>query len=89
MYSYQPEPLTQPSAKSIAREWINNRIAKPTKSYSWSQMCWLMDQLAVRCIEESLRLGEDEDRLCERLDNAHEIIHSAWYSGAPKYARRW
>jgi hypothetical protein len=50
-------------------------------------MRWLMDQLAERCIAESLRLREDEDRLCERLDNAHEIIYSAWYSVAPEYAR--
>jgi hypothetical protein len=31
MYSHQPEPLTQPSAKSIAREWINNRIGETAK----------------------------------------------------------
>ena len=83
MYSSHPEPLTQTSASSIAREWINNRIEKPTKSYAWSQMRWLMDQLAERCIAESLRLREDEDRLCERIDNSHEIIYSAWYSVAP------
>jgi hypothetical protein len=89
MYSSHPEPLTQTSASLIAREWINNRIEKPTKAYAWSQMRWLMNQLAERCIAESLRLGEDEDRLCERLDNAHEIIYSAWHSVAPEYATRW
>lgn len=88
MYSSHPEPLTQTSASSIAREWINNRIEKPTKAYAWSQMRWLMDQLAERCIAESLRLKEDEDGLCERLDNANEIIYSAWYSVAPEYAAR-
>jgi hypothetical protein len=89
MYSAQPEPLAQAPAKSIAREWIDARITKPTKAYARSQMPWLMDQLAERCIEESLRLGEHEDLLCERLDNAHEIISSAWHSLAPGYATRW
>lgn len=89
MYSSHPEPLTQLQAKSIAHEWVNNQIAKPAKAYTWSQMRWLMDELAERCIAESLRLGEDEDRLCERLDKAHEIIYSAWYSVAPEYATRW
>jgi hypothetical protein len=48
-----------------------------------------MEQLAEQCIAESLRLGEDEDGLCERLVKANEIIYCAWYSTAPEYATRW
>ena len=74
MDSYRTEPLTQQSAAAIARRWIDYRIEKPTKAYAWSQMRWFMDQLASRCIAESLRCGEDEDDLYQRLDNAYDII---------------
>lgn len=87
--SEHTEPLTESSAKAIAREWIDNRIEEPRKQNSWSQMRWLMNQLAERCIAESLRLDEDEDGLCQRLDDAHDILFTAWYSSAPEYATSW
>ncbi len=87
--SEHAEPLTEPSAKAIAREWIDNRIEKPTKPYARSQMRWLMDQLAEPCITESLRLEEDVTGLWERLDYAHNILTTAWYSAASEEAISW
>jgi len=46
-----------------------------------------MTQLSNRCVEESLRLGEDEDELNLRLEKAHEILYGIWYSAAPRYAK--
>ena len=80
MYSYHPEPLTQPSARSIVHDWLTHNTEKPRQAYSWSQKNWLMGQLAEQCIAESLRLGEDKDRLCGRLNKAHDIISSTRYS---------
>lgn len=86
---YKPKPLTSQLAAAVAREWIDNAIEKPSKPYAWSQMRVLMDQLGDRCIAESLRLGEDEERLCARLTSAHDIIQSAWYASAPDHATHW
>ena len=46
-------------------------------------MRWLMDELASRCIAESLRLQEDEHDLFQRLCNAESVIQRAWWSAAP------
>jgi len=89
MYSPDSEALTQASASSIARKWVAKTVKKPIKPYAWSQMRWIMDELADRCIAESLRLGEDETRLCDRLDSAHDIIYWAWQTFAPDYATAW
>jgi hypothetical protein len=72
--------LTQQSAAALSRLWIEDRIEKPTAPHAWSQMRWLMDQLAHRCVAESLRLAEDEDCLFHRLSAAHDVISLAWYS---------
>ena len=89
MYPSDPEPLSQASASRIARKWVAKKVKRPIEPYAWSQMRWIMDELADHCIAESLRLGEDESRLCERLDNAHYIIYGAWCAFAPYYATDW
>jgi hypothetical protein len=80
--------LTQKTAVAIAREWIDGRIVRP-KDHLRSQMRGLMEQLATRCIAESLQQQEKEDQLCERLDAAWDILNSVWYAAAPEYATRW
>jgi hypothetical protein len=85
------DTLTEDEAQSLAREWIDNRIANPRDRFGYSQTRSLMDDLAKNCIAESLGNGEREDNLCERLAAAWDIIHSAWYAAAPEYATklRW
>jgi len=48
-----------------------------------------MEQLAARCIAESLRNNEDEFQLGDRLSSAREILWAVWYAGAPEIATRW
>lgn len=81
------EVLTDGQASQIAREWVDNRIEKPTGS-SRSQTRWLMDELARLCIAETLRCREGESELCARLDRAWGIIHGVWHALAPSFATK-
>jgi len=80
--------LTERDAQLLAREWIDNRIAKPRDRFGYSQTRSLMDDLAKSCIGESLRNRESDDGLCERLNEAWNIIYSTWRAAAPEYATR-
>ena len=82
------DTLTEREAQLLAREWIDNRIGKPPDRYSYSQTRSLMDDLAKNCIAESLRNQEGEDKLCELLAVAWDIVHSVWYAAAPDYATK-
>lgn len=82
------DPLTEREAQLVALEWIDNRIQQPPSGRPHSQTRSLMGGLAQKCIAESLRNGEDESSLCERLGIAWEILHSAWFAGAPEFATR-
>ncbi|MFQ5757756.1 MAG: hypothetical protein ACE5H7_16880 [Acidiferrobacterales bacterium] len=77
--------LTDVEAQSLAREWIDTRIPKPMGP---SQTRSLMGDLARYCIAETLRNRENEDGLNNRLYEAWDIIHSAWYAAAPAYATK-
>lgn len=81
--------LTRSTAGLVAREWIDNQFAAPSKPLIRSQMRWLMNELAVLCISKAVELDERADGLRERLDAAYGIISSAWYETAPEYATRW
>ncbi len=81
----ETEPLSPQSAAGLARSWIDNRLGKSPRAYMRSQMRRLMDQLAERCITETVRLNENEEGLYEQLDIAYNVIQSTWYSVAPAY----
>lgn len=83
-----PDTLTEGEAQSLAREWIDNCIAKPQDLLRCSQTRSLMDDLAKTCIAESLRNRESKDGLCERLYGAWNIIYSTWRAVAPEYATK-
>jgi hypothetical protein len=57
----QPDQLTPEEAKKVAREWINGQWSRT------AQIRWLMIELANLCISETLRSGQDEWGLRERL----------------------
>ena len=78
MYS---DALTKDEAVKYAKEWIEDQVE--------SHFRWLMDQLAARCLTESLKNGENEYQLCRRLNNAYEILYYVWCAGAPEIAHRW
>lgn len=88
MYAYRSEPLTQEAATKACTEWIDNRIEKPTGKYPWSQMRWLLRQLGALCGKEAVAKNEDEDALYQRLSDAYDIVHSAWYAAALKIATK-
>lgn len=83
------DTLSDKVAKDIAKEWIENRITKPSKSYPRSQKLLLMNELSENCIAESKKHNEGEDGLCDRLNAAYDIIESIWYESAPEYAKSW
>jgi hypothetical protein len=84
MYS---DTLTKDNAIKVAKAWVESQA--PAGYQGWNQFRWLMDQLAERCLAESLKTGEDADQLDERLSKAHDILWSVWDAGAPKIATRW
>lgn len=82
--------LTEKSALAVAREWVDDRIPRSKVHIPrGSQTRHLMEQLAARCAVESIRRKEDRSQLCDRLSDAWDILHSAWYLAAPEYATRW
>src|SRR5262245_1682756 len=86
MYS---DPITKDEAIKIAGEWTESRAEVPAGYRGPNQFRWLMNQLATRCLAESLRNGENEEQLCGRLHRAHDILWNVWYAGAPEIATRW
>jgi hypothetical protein len=72
-YHYEAEPLNEKSAASFARKWVEEQIDVP-KSIYFSQMKWLMKELAQQCVRVSLQLREDEGKLEDRLGRAFNIL---------------
>ena len=85
----EPGPLSASSAKRVVREWLANRVPKPSQPYRYSQMRSLMEALGDRCAAGGLKQGVDEDGLCEMLGDAWEMLQGAWYVAAPDYAQRY
>jgi hypothetical protein len=86
MYS---DALKKDEAIRVAKAWVASHVDAPAGYRGWNQFRWLMDQLAAGCIAESLKNGEDEDQLCDRLHSGHDILWNVWHAGAPEIATRW
>jgi hypothetical protein len=83
------DPLTRDSAVKIARAWCDANVQQPASYRGRNQLRWLMEQMAVLCVAESVKNNEDEDQLNERLSKAHEILMNVWYATAPEIATHW
>jgi hypothetical protein len=68
--------FTKQQAVAFAQTFIDRKIDEPKSPYAQSQLRWLMQQLAVRCVAETLRQGDGEKELEERLWDAYRILHS-------------
>ncbi|ANY77111.1 hypothetical protein BB934_01825 [Microvirga ossetica] len=70
------ETLTKEDALAFTKVWIDNRL-EPTKDrWAFSEANWLMQQLAARCIAETLREGGDEVMLQDRLAFVYDLLRS-------------
>lgn len=70
------EMLDKAQAVAFAHEWMDRYLPEPRDDYAASQVRWLMGELAVRCVAETLRQGEDEKALEDRLLQAYRILNS-------------
>jgi hypothetical protein len=72
----ETEVLTKEDAHAFAREWVDSRL-EPTRDYwAFSQANWLLEQLAAKCIAETLREGGDELALQDRLAFVYDLLRS-------------
>ncbi|WP_262265518.1 hypothetical protein [Microvirga yunnanensis] len=70
------EALTKDDALAFAKLWVDNSL-EPTKDrWAFSQANWLLEQLAAKCIAETLREGGDQPALQERLAYAYDLLRS-------------
>jgi hypothetical protein len=71
------DAIVERDARLCAREWLDRLLPPPETRHLFSQMRWLLSELADRCIAEALRLGETEDALDDRLSKADDIVFVA------------
>ncbi|WP_262030164.1 hypothetical protein [Microvirga sp. Mcv34] len=67
--------LTREEALAASKAWVKDRIEKPKTVYS-SRKNGLLTQLAARCAAESLKQGDGEYALEDRLQRAWDLVDS-------------
>ncbi len=83
------ETLSKLDAVNSARDALAENMALPAKAIGFSQMRWLVDQLALACADEALRRDGSEDALNDIVNVTLEVLHSVWSVGAPEIATRF
>jgi hypothetical protein len=83
------EPLTKADAANLARESLAQNLSISAKPFGYSQARVLVDQIAILCADETLRLGGTQSDLYNLVNTAWEVIHAAWSAGAPEVAKRF
>jgi hypothetical protein len=72
----ETEALTREDAIAFAKLWVDNSLEPTRDRWTFSQANWLLQQLAARCVAETVREGGDQPALQERLAYAYDLLRS-------------
>lgn len=92
------EALSVPEAIAYTTRWIDIRLS-PGEDFDGHQMRWLMTQLAIRALAETIKTGGDGSAYSERLHQSYTVLrraqaalsggkHQWWGSPAEDQARK-
>jgi hypothetical protein len=84
------EQLSEKTAKLFVKEWIDGEMPPmPKKRYIKSERRWLVDQMAEKCIQRTLKQDGGLVDLENQLPKITEIVDTIWYAGASAEAKSW
>jgi hypothetical protein len=72
----ETDALTREDALAFAKVWVDSSLELTRDRWTFSQANWLLEQLAPKCVAETLREGGDQPALQERLAYAYDPLRS-------------